>query len=64
MSLSSINTAIVNCKKCPLAKLMDAGCVPVVGSGNQYAQIMIVGEAPGYNEMLEGKPLLVVLVSF
>lgn len=54
MSLEYINDNIINCHKCPLYKTMDAGCTPVPGNGNAYAQIMIVGEAPGYNEMLEG----------
>ena len=41
------------CKKSPLYK---EGTFPVFGEGSLNADIMLVGEAPGYNESITGKP--------
>ena len=41
------------CKKSPLYK---DGTFPVFGEGSLNADIMLVGEAPGYNESITGKP--------
>jgi DNA polymerase len=41
------------CKKHPLYK---EGTFPVFGEGSLNADIIIVGEAPGYNESITGKP--------
>jgi len=41
------------CKKSPLYK---EGTFPVFGRGSLNAEIMLVGEAPGYNESITGKP--------
>ena len=44
-----------DCQKCPLA----AGRTQVVfGSGNADADLMFVGEAPGYHEDRQGKPFV------
>jgi DNA polymerase len=41
------------CKKNPLYK---EGTFPVFGEGSLNADIMLIGEAPGYNESMTGKP--------
>ncbi|MDD5086154.1 MAG: uracil-DNA glycosylase [Candidatus Nanoarchaeia archaeon] len=41
------------CKKHPLYK---QGTFPVFGEGSLNAEIMLIGEAPGYNESITGKP--------
>ena len=45
----------MKCTKCNLGKTSTAGkysCVLLQGEGNQNADIMLVGEAPGYNEVV------------
>lgn len=46
---------IKNCQKCPLSKERTH---LVFGEGNENAEIMFVGEAPGYYEDKEGKPFI------
>ena len=46
---------ILNCKKCELWKTRTN---PVVGEGNLNAQIMFIGEAPGFNEDKQGRPFV------
>lgn len=46
---------IKDCKKCSLSKSRTNF---VFGSGNSDAEIMFVGEAPGRNEDLQGKPFV------
>ncbi len=55
ISLESIITEINKCEKCPLAKTRTQ---PVPGDGNPNADIMFIGEAPGRNEDLQGKPFV------
>lgn len=43
------------CKRCPLHATRK-NAVP--GEGNPYARIMLVGEAPGYNEDIQGRPFV------
>ena len=43
------------CRKCPLG---DTKTNTVFGSGNQNAELMFIGEAPGENEDLQGKPFV------
>jgi len=54
-SMEKIEEEIKNCKRCDLWKTRNH-CV--VGSGNLNAKIMFIGEAPGYNEDLQGKPFV------
>jgi len=52
---------MINCTKCNLYKTSKAGnltCVKLMGAGNQKADIMLVGEAPGANEIVEKKPFV------
>jgi DNA polymerase len=44
-----------NCTKCPLAETRTN---TVIGDGNQNADIMFVGEGPGYNEDMQGIPFV------
>jgi DNA polymerase len=44
-----------DCTKCPLA---DGRTMVVFGTGNPNADLMFVGEAPGFHEDKEGKPFV------
>lgn len=46
---------IKNCKKCSLWRTRKN---PVYGEGPLNAEIMFIGEAPGFNEDLQGKPFV------
>ncbi len=55
--LKKIKEEVVGLKKSPLYKERVRNKVfPVIGEGNHYAEVMFVGEAPGKNEALKGKP--------
>lgn len=47
--------SVKNCKKCNLFKTRNK---PVVGDGSLETKILFIGEAPGYNEDLQGKPFV------
>lgn len=53
--LEELEKQISECKKCDLYKTRTN---PVVGGGSQDAEIMFVGEAPGFNEDKQGKPFV------
>lgn len=53
--IEEIAKEIANCKRC---RLWSSRTKPVPGWGNVYADVMLIGEAPGYNEDLEGKPFV------
>src|SRR5438477_485301 len=53
--LPSLSAAVHNCRRCPLGHTRTKA-VPGVGPGD--ARIMIVGEAPGQNEDLQGEPFV------
>ncbi len=55
MSLGEIAKEIKACKKCPL-HLSRTNAVP--GEGNPKAEVMFIGEAPGRNEDLQGRPFV------
>ena len=46
---------VENCKKCDLWKTRNK---PVIGDGSENANIFFVGEAPGYNEDIQGIPFV------
>ncbi len=46
---------VVACVRCPLS---EARTQVVVGSGDPCAELMFVGEAPGYHEDLQGIPFV------
>ncbi|MEA2052166.1 MAG: uracil-DNA glycosylase [Euryarchaeota archaeon] len=53
--MKRIEKEIKGCKRCELWKTRTN---PVVGEGALSARILFVGEAPGYNEDLKGKPFV------
>lgn len=53
--LARIAEEIAHCKKCPLAATRTN---PVPGEGGYKKRIMLVGEAPGKNEDLQGRPFV------
>ena len=53
IGLEKIKNEVLNCKKCELWKIRTN---IVFGEGNASARIMIISEAPGYNEDREGHP--------
>src|ERR1700730_15093385 len=55
VDLPSLSAAVHNCRLCPLGHSRTRA-VPGVGPAN--ARIMIVGEAPGQNEDLQGEPFV------
>lgn len=52
--LDKIALQIKNCKICKVGKSGKA----VVGEGNEDAKIVFIGEAPGKNEALSGRPFI------
>ena len=54
-SLTEIARQVSNCTDCPLNKTRT-NTVP--GDGPETASIMIIGEAPGYNEDQQGRPFV------
>ncbi len=55
--LRNIKDEIVAAKKSPLYELrIKNNFLPGIGEGNHYAKIMFIGEAPGKNEALTGRP--------
>ena len=53
--LEQIRAEVEACRKCPLA---DGRTQTVFGVGNPAARVLIVGEAPGKNEDLQGEPFV------
>ncbi len=57
--LKAIRDEIVANDKLPLYKeRTSTKQLPVIGSGSHFAKIMFVGEAPGKNEAMTGKPFV------
>jgi len=54
-SLSDFNAEICHCQKCPLGKTRTNF---VFGVGDPKANLMLVGEAPGEQEDLQGEPFV------
>jgi len=53
--LQLLKEQILNCKRCDLRKTRTN---PVIGEGSLDANIMFIGEAPGFNEDKQGKPFV------
>ena len=53
--MEKITESVENCRKCNLWKTRKN---PVVGAGSIDSEILFVGEAPGYNEDLQGCPFV------
>jgi DNA polymerase len=54
-SLAELNQMICNCTKCPLGHTRTKF---VFGVGNPKAEVVVVGEAPGADEDLQGEPFV------
>ncbi len=55
--LRKIKDEIINAKNSPLYDFrIKNKFLPVIGEGDHYAKIMFIGEAPGKNEALTGRP--------
>ena len=55
LSLKTIHENVKTCKKCDLC---DTRINAVPGKGNQNADVVFIGEAPGKNEDLHGEPFI------
>lgn len=55
ISLDELRAQVEACRACPLA---DGRTQTVFGDGNPEARVLIVGEAPGKNEDLQGVPFV------
>lgn len=55
MSIEEIRSQVHQCQKCPLSKTRTQ---TVFGEGNLRAQLIFVGEAPGYEEDQQGRPFV------
>lgn len=53
--MEMIVVSVDNCKKCNLYKTRNK---PVFGDGSVVTKILFIGEAPGHNEDLQGKPFV------
>lgn len=53
--LPDIKHEVENCHRCPLC---EGRTNTVFGAGNPDARVMIIGEAPGKNEDLQGQPFV------
>ena len=55
--LREIKNELINAKDSPLYEYrVKSKYFPVIGEGNHNAKIMFIGEAPGQNEALTGRP--------
>ena len=53
--LNELREQVSACHKCPLA---EGRTQTVFGEGNPNARVLIIGEAPGRNEDLQGVPFV------
>lgn len=53
--LEKVSQQVAKCQKCPL---YENATNPVPGEGNPEAEIMFIGESPGYNEDQQGRPFV------
>lgn len=54
-SVLSLEETILNCQKCPLAQTRTHA---VPGEGDLNAELMFIGEAPGRDEDMQGRPFV------
>lgn len=54
-SLAEIQAEVLACRKCPLASSRTQA---VPGEGNPAAELMFVGEGPGHDEDVQGRPFV------
>lgn len=53
--IKKIEQDVKNCRRCDLWKTRNN---PVAGEGSVTAKVMFIGEAPGYNEDIQGRPFV------
>lgn len=53
--LEQLRAEVAQCRRCPLC---EGRTQTVFGAGNPEARVLIVGEAPGKNEDLQGEPFV------
>lgn len=53
--LDELRVQVESCRRCPLC---DGRTQTVFGVGNPHARVMLIGEAPGKNEDLQGEPFV------
>jgi len=53
--MQQLSKEILHCKKCDLWKTRTN---PVIGEGSINAELLFIGEAPGYNEDQQGRPFV------
>ena len=53
--IKQLEQDVANCEGCDLWKTRNN---PVAGEGPVIAKVMFIGEAPGYNEDLQGRPFV------
>ncbi len=54
-SAPSLDETILSCQRCPLARTRTHA---VPGEGNKNADLMFIGEAPGRDEDIQGRPFV------
>jgi len=54
-TIEEVRRAIRACRRCPLREVYDS---PVPGVGPAPAPLFIIGEAPGYEEVVQGEPFV------
>ena len=54
-ALSRLSESIVGCSRCPLHKQRTH---IVFGEGNPHSKLMFIGEGPGHDEDLQGRPFV------
>ena len=54
-TLDEITSAVLNCSRCPLCRTRTN---PVPGEGNPDARLMFIGEGPGFDEDIQGRPFV------
>ena len=56
-AMRKVKDEIINLKESPLHTYrVENNNFPVIGEGSHFAKIIFIGEAPGKNEALTGKP--------
>src|SRR5690348_15321316 len=53
--LDNLNQQVRHCRLCRLCRLRENG---VPGEGNESAEVLFIGEGPGFNEDREGRPFV------
>lgn len=54
-SLDELRPVVLECRRCPLAETRHK---VVFGEGDPHAKLMFIGEGPGYDEDMQGRPFV------